>query len=159
MRREEVKRFIPLRVNIGPKRLSDRMSDDYMLAVLDVREQFKRVLRNFEAWIVHMEGETVKILKEALRPTFDRSQIFVPRKTGALKESGYLEVRTFRGKVVAEMGYGRGGQPKYAIIQHENLEYYHDPPAQAKFLERPLLEDADEIRRRCIALYKEASGV
>jgi hypothetical protein len=135
------------------------MSDSYMLGILDVREQFKRVLKNFEAWIVHMEGETAKILKEALQPTFDRSQIIVPKKTGALKDSGYLEVRTFRGKVVAEMGYGKGGKPHYAIIQHENLEYHHDPPARAKFLEGPLLEDADEIRRRCIALYKEASGV
>ncbi len=154
-----VRRFIPLRVNVGRQRVNDSMSDNYTLAVYDVRQQFQQVLKNFQAWVVHMEGQTVNVLKDALQPTFDKSQVLVPKKDGDLKASGYLETRVFQGKSVVEMGYGKGGKPEYAILQHEDLEFHHDAPTQAKFLEQPLLDDADEIRRRCIALFKEASGV
>jgi hypothetical protein len=72
---------------------------------------------------------------EALEPTFDKSQELVPVLTGALKRSGFLGVGESRGKKVAEIGYGRGGVPFYAARVHEDLDVYHKPPTQAKFLE------------------------
>lgn len=35
----------------------------------------------------------------------------------------------------------------YAIPQHENLDYRHDPGRQAKYLEEPLASKAQQIKR------------
>jgi hypothetical protein len=41
----------------------------------------------------------------------------------------------------------------YALVQHENLEYFH-PVGQAKFLEEPTRTRAKEIGRRVRDVYK-----
>ena len=46
------------------------------------------------------------------------------------------------------LSYGNDPISKeYAVIQHENLNYNHKPPTQAKFLEEPFMALAPEIPR------------
>ena len=155
-----VKRFTPpIRPNIGLARISKGTRSSQADATRQVRSSFKDVLKNFDAWAEHMQDVSPEVLRNALQPTFDESQKLVPVDTQALKNSGYLEVRKLRGRTVAEIGYGRGGYPHYAVFVHEHLESYHAAPTQAKFLEEPLRKNIDQIVNDVLKDIKEASGV
>lgn len=74
------------------------------------------------------------------------SKEIVPVKDEYLKTSGHvvpLPEYTSDG-VIVKMGYG-GAAKAYAEVQHENLSYQHKPPTQAKYLEKPLLEAAQDM--------------
>jgi hypothetical protein len=106
-----------------------------------------------------MTSQSGEILYDALKPTFDKSQKYVPVATGDLKASGYLQVQR-QGALrayVAEIGYGRGGFPSYAIYVHET-PIFHKAPTRWKFLQAALEEDSNEIRRRITDGFKIASG-
>ncbi len=111
------------------------------------------VLRNYERLIGHMEMATPEILMEAMEPTFDKSQDYCPEDTGELRESGYLEITQFRKQPRVEIGYGRGGEPEYAVAVHENLEWRHKAPTRAKWLQIAVEEDAQAIQGRIIRQY------
>lgn len=92
-------------------------------------------VRNFRTLTAAVRASAPTVLKRALTPTFNLSQVFVPVRTGALKRSGFLEI-TGRGKTASvQMGYGRRGVPPYALIVHEEFGFRHKPPTRAKFLE------------------------
>lgn len=90
--------------------------------------------------------------KAASRALFDlghrimaESQEIVPFDTGVLSASGTVFPPRVQGTAIeVELGYG-GAASDYAVIQHENLEYNHAPGRQAKYLEQPVLEFADEV--------------
>jgi hypothetical protein len=63
-----------------------------------------------------------------------------PIDTGALRSSGHVELPKIEGRgVTVEMGYGGAAAP-YALIVHERMGVFHQPPTQAKYLEQPFLE-------------------
>jgi hypothetical protein len=91
------------------------------------------VLRN----LAERETAAGEVMNEFIDATaheiFDESQRIVPvGETEDLKDSGYVNAAGLD----AEVGYG-GPEVPYAVIVHEDLEYHHDPPRQAKFLEQP----------------------
>lgn len=68
-----------------------------------------------------------------------------PVDTGALKNSGIVDLPVISGSDVAvKIGFG-GAASDYAEVQHEELSYYHKPPTQAKYLEQPLQEAAEDM--------------
>lgn len=70
---------------------------------------------------------------------------YVPVDLGALRASGYVK-RYTEGKTFAvELGFGGPSAP-YALIQHENMQYNHTTGGP-KYLERPVMEQADSIPR------------
>lgn len=142
------KPFKPIRPSLGPV----RNGSEAARAMKQLTDQFSR-------WTVHMTEQSGQVLLEALRPTFEKSKEYCPYKTGALRNSGYLEIRRvglLRGWQ-AEIGYGRGGLPHYTIIVHE-MPTYHKPPTRYKWLQAALQEDGDEIQRRITEGLKSASG-
>lgn len=59
----------------------------------------------------------------------------VPVDTGTLRASGHVDAPKVDGlSVEVVVGYGGASAP-YALIVHENLEAFHEPPTQAKYLE------------------------
>ena len=156
-----VRRFKPpIRTNIGRARVPSSDTSSQAEFERSIRDQMNAILKNYLAWTSHMNGVSADVLEAALRPTFVKSQQYVPKDTRALMRSGYLEKRTFRGRSVVEIGYGRGGNPHYAAQVHEDLEANHpNEGEQAKFLERPLLEDEAAIQQRITQGMREASGV
>lgn len=154
-----VRAFQPLKANVGRSRIGASIPANFANPQRQVRSQFQAILREYYRWTRHMDTESVEVLKEALEPTFQKSQQIVPYKDGDLMASGYLETRTFRGKATVEIGYARGGKPEYAVRQHEDLELNHPNGGQAKFLERPLADDANDIQARVIQGMRKASGV
>ena len=154
-----VKKFAPpFKASIGRARIPYSDTSSQSSFERDIRMQLKGVVQNFGAWAKHMDDVSAEVLKTALQPTFDKSQIYVPKDTRALKNSGYLESRQFSGRTVVEIGYSKGGTPNYGPKVHEDLEAFHEAPTQAKFLERALLEDEKDIQDRIFNGYMEASG-
>lgn len=70
------------------------------------------------------------------------SKPLVPVDTGKLKASGEV-VKRDTGYAVQYSSANKQGYD-YAYIQHENLEYHHEV-GQAKYLEQPLREHAQEL--------------
>ncbi len=108
------------------------------------------IMANYRRFVKHVEEVTPGILLAALEPTFEKSQEYCPKDSGALVNSGYLVVESFRGKPRVAMGYGRGGNPTYAAAVHENLEWRHKEPTRAKWLQVALEEDDSAIRGRIV---------
>lgn len=147
-----------IKVNIGLQTALRReaLYPDEAGYVTNMRQQSRAITDNLIALLDQAKEITPDIMLETLQPTFQRSQEYVPVDTGKLKGSGYLEVTEFRGKPRVEMGYAKGGDPFYAVRVHEDLEFRHDPPTQAKFLERAVNEDSGNYVSRLISLYREA---
>jgi hypothetical protein len=77
------------------------------------------------------------------------SQALVPVDTSVLKNSAFVATEGRGDTFVAQVGYG-GAAAEYAVIQHEDLTFYHDD-GQAKFLEQPALEHAKDLGERLVA--------
>lgn len=121
------------------------------------RESLGGLLADLNAFFGEVKNITPDIIVEALEPTLGKSLEQVPRKTGALADSAYLEARkTARGAEV-EMGYGRGGHPDYAVYVHE-MPFKHEAPTKNKFLQDPLEEDYFSILNAVPRLIREACG-
>jgi hypothetical protein len=114
----------------------------------DLKKIFTSICQQFVA-------VTPELLKESLRPTYEKSRVYCPKRTGDLVGSSYLEITDYRGSPRVEMGYARGGNPHYAVLVHENLNMWHRPPTQAKFLQRAVEEDIADIAIRIGTKYKK----
>ena len=71
----------------------------------------------------------------------ERAKVYCPKDTEALVRSGrvVIELRELR-RASAQIRFGDGASEAYAVIQHERLDYRHDPPEQAKYLQRAVDE-------------------
>ena len=124
---------------------------------IEVSTQIAGIENKLEMVINAIKGLTPDVLLEILEPVLEQSQIYCPVKTGALKNSSYLEVmqQGTGGTISAEIGYGRGGVPHYTIFVHEDMEKFHVPPTQAKFLERAIDEILPNIQDQILRKYKQ----
>lgn len=148
----------PFKANVGVSRISNKLDSTRADFTRSVRANMQEIIQQYTDWVNHMQEASPEVLKEALEPTFAMSQEIVPVRTGDLKESGYLEVRSFRGSAQVEIGYGKGGQPDYAVMVHENPDMHHAAPTQYKFLQQPLEQDIDNVKQRILDGMKSASG-
>ena len=149
-----VKRF---RFTVGRQRVTSGAAGKGQF-VRNMREQYDVIESILTAYVDHMNEQAGEVMREALEPTFEKSQRYAPVKTGRLKRSGFLEVsNTSRGPVV-NMGYGKNNEPPYALIVHERLDLAHKAPTRAKYLQSALEEDFGKIQRRLLDGFVEASG-
>lgn len=128
-------------------------------ATRDVRAQMADVQKAFEAVINNVEEATVEAIREGLQPVYDKSQALVPVLTGALKESGFIEVEKRASGAHGVVGYARGSHPPYAAIVHERLDLHHEAPTQAKFLEAAVMEELPKFEARLVAAMSRALGI
>lgn len=99
-----------------------------------------QVVNSLEMVLKKEEDAARKTLDVVGTMVFDLSQTLVPVDTGALKLSGRKSSpRKVRAQdaFYSTISYG-GGSVDYAATVHERLDYYHEPPTSAKYLERPL---------------------
>jgi len=93
-------------------------------------------------------------LTEELQDILDYSRDeLCPIESGDLRATAHLDGPHVRGdRIWFVMSYGsdkNGTAPApYAIYVHEDLEAYHDPPTQAKFLEDAIRDQARGIAKR-----------
>jgi hypothetical protein len=114
---------------------------------------------NFKEFCAEIEGGVLpEVMVDALKPTIELSAVYAPKDTHEMVNSRYVEVRKRRGGPVAEAGYGKGGQAPYTVFVHENPNFFHEPPTQAKFLQRALDEDFYSILGRIATGVKQRAG-
>ena len=77
---------------------------------------------------------------------FAKSQVLVPVDTGVLRGSGGVSSPQMgnTGSFV-DIFYG-GPAASYALLVHEIIGNYHNPPTQAKYLEQPVMEAMSTIQ-------------
>ena len=78
---------------------------------------------------------------------FAKSQVLVPVDTGVLRGSGGVSAPQM-GKTgyFVDIFYG-GPAASYALLVHEIIGNYHNPPTQAKYLEQPVMEAMSTIQQ------------
>ncbi|AYD86203.1 hypothetical protein SEA_DAROLANDSTONE_11 [Streptomyces phage Darolandstone] len=81
----------------------------------------------------------VRGLRIAAEHVLTESRKVVPIEEATLERSGVATVDETR--LTAAVSY----DTVYAVRQHEELNYRHDPGRTAKYLERPLTEQADAV--------------
>ncbi len=147
------------RFRVGTQRIATGLTPWQSGYTRAIRAQMKSVEESYTRLIEMLRADTPKAIKQMLRPVYDRSQELVPIDTGVLKRSGYLEVVTRRGQYAGEVGYGRGGNPPYAVLVHENLDAQHAPPTQAKFLEQAADEHISDMLDQAGHVYSQTLGL
>lgn len=80
------------------------------------------------------------------------SQHEVPLEESTLQRSGHTGVETKRWEAVGVISY----DTPYAVIQHERLDFKHDPGRKAKYLEDPVRKSAADMGRIAAAVLKGA---
>lgn len=93
-----------------------------------------------------------RALIKALEHLLGASRQLVPHEEGHLERSGRVTVLVegLLGAVVYD-------QP-YAVVQHERLDYQHDPGRQAKYLEQPMDTERPVMLALMAAEMRRASG-
>jgi hypothetical protein len=78
---------------------------------------------------------------------FAKSQILVPVDTGVLRGSGGVSAPQMGSQgYFVDIFYG-GPAASYALLVHEIIGNYHNPPTQAKYLEQPVMEAMSTIQQ------------
>ena len=149
---------IKLRASVGRQAITGLTPRNEARYVKSIRKQMKAITDNYEKLVGELGGTGVEILLDALQPTFDLSQKYVPVDTGELQQSGFLEIDRRSKFPWVVLGYGRAGKPNYTIFVHEILSLQHAAPTRAKFLLSALEEDEANIQRRIVREYKQAVG-
>lgn len=126
----------------------------------NAKQDMAQIIRRYESLIKNLEGVTPTVLYNALLPVFNRSQVYVPKKTGALMDSGRLDVFPAGpgGKTTASITYG-GKDAPYAAIVHEGTWMNHAAPTRSKFLQAALEEELDAVMSSLIVDYSIALGL
>jgi ribosome modulation factor len=142
---------IKLRMGIERLRSPQFATEPRFLA--DVKRQMKAVQDELESILEQVGDVTPDIALEALKPTFEKSQEYCPVQSGELKKSGYLEIVRKGDRPYVEIGYGKGGKPRYAPVVHE-MPTYHEPPTRSKWLQAAIEEDESAIMDRIADGYR-----
>ena len=80
--------------------------------------------------------------------TLNVSNSQVPHEDGDLERDGAASVEATRTGARGAVAYGRRADTKdYAVVQHEDLAFKHDPGRQAKYLEQPMNTEADTMAK------------
>lgn len=149
-----------IRPYVGKKMTSRAyaMSTDSNFAA-NIKAAMDAITENYKGLVSHVQEGLGDVIVEALQPSMDESQELVPFRTGALHDSAYGPEVVARGRGIAvEMGYARGGFPTYAVAVHENIDVFHQPPTQSKFLQSPLEANAEQIQSDIVNGLKLLSG-
>lgn len=147
------------RVGVGFKKIpSNTVWASEAGFISQMRERSQYLTDALEEILQSFEDESPEIMLEAMGPIFQHSQELCPKLTGDLVRSGYLEISS-RGKIpTVEIGYAKGGNPRYAVYVHEMVQIPHKPPTQAKFLEVAVLQGLDDLEKRLERGYGELLG-
>ena len=111
---------------------------------LEGLDDLQKVLKNLKDQSGEVMGQA---LYEEANVIFANSQVLVPVDTGVLRGSGGVSAPQMgtRGYFV-DIFYGGPAAP-YALYVHEIIGNYHNPPTQAKYLERPLMDRVPAIQQ------------
>ena len=107
------------------------------------RASMAQIIKRYSDLIKSLEEATPTILFNAMQPVYNRSQVYVPKKTGALSDSAQLLSGTNeQGRPMVSLVYGNEEAP-YAAIVHEMVGLNHASPTRSKYLQSAMEEEFD----------------
>jgi hypothetical protein len=126
--------------------------------VSSINAQLKDLKAIIQSIFDQFENATPDIMLAAVQPTFEKSKVYCPKKTGALVSSGYTAITATGRTPRVEVGYAKGGSPFYAVFVHEMTGIFHNPPTRSKWLQAAMMEDTGVIRDRLVDGYRAFSN-
>ena len=148
-----------LRFPVGRQRLARNIRPSEQRYTRNVRAQMQAIVKNARQVINAIEMTSIPAIEYGLRPIYDESQILVPVKTGQLKGSGFIEVKRGARGVQGVVGYGKAGNPDYAVFVHERMDLHHESPTQAKFLEEAVKRHIGNVAPRYADFVRKNVGL
>lgn len=101
-------------------------------------------------------GPLAKALYGEARSIGTESVHLCPHDTGFLRSTFHVEPPKISGlDVDVALGYGAD----YAVYVHEILDSHHNPPTQAKYLEKPIMDRAPVLARNIAARMSAGFGI
>lgn len=91
-------------------------------------------------------------LHDAAEHVLGESNRRVPLEEGTLERSGRTSVDP--GRLEAAVSY----DTPYAVVQHEDLTFHHDQGREAKYLEKTMAAEVDQIRKIIAARIRAELG-
>jgi len=117
------------------------------------RTSMSEIIRKYSQIVSRLKGVTPDILLGAMQPIYEKSQMYCPFKTGALRGSGTLRItEQTNNRVKAVISYGGPSVP-YAAIVHERMDLNHEAPTRAKFLQSAMEEEFDSLLAHIAIAY------
>lgn len=93
--------------------------------------------------IAKQENLTEGTMLEIVTDIRQRAADLAPKDTGTLRGTAYENVSVSGEQVTGSVHFPE----KYAAKQHEHVEFFHED-GEAKFLEKAMLEKADQYRQK-----------
>ena len=120
----------------------------------------KELVRALQTAVAKSPMAVAQAIWEEANLIFAKSQVLVPVDTGALRGSGGVSAPQDAGQgYYVDIYYGGPAAP-YALLVHEIIGNYHNPPTQAKYLEQPFMQSLSELQnhisRRIIDIVRSA---
>ena len=113
---------------------------------ISVKQTVGADLRRFKGKAM---SDVAGVMREEGEDTMTDAKELTPVETGTLRASGHVEGPEIGGNVVTvTMAFG-GAASDYAAIVHERLDVHH-PVGQAKYLEQPALQHAEQLPKRIV---------
>lgn len=127
---------------------------------LKASQGVNRVLSELNRVIGRLRAGSVHAAYDALLPVFKLSQEYVPYYTGALHDSGRIEIGPNKRNPYVTIHYGGGESGvNYAAIVHERVDLHHEAPTRSKYLQAAFEELQGELYMNFALALKEATGV
>lgn len=105
-------------------------------------------MSNFNSRFAQAKAKLAQASRQALQEvTLDllgKAISRAPIETGDLRGSGASEVISEGEQDIGAVGFGT----PYAVVQHESLDFDHPNGGEAKYLERPYLENRERYKER-----------
>lgn len=115
----------------------------------------QRIIARYAALVNMMRDMTPAVMFQAMIPIYAKSQMYVPKKSGALASTGRLTVENQGGDPKVSITYGNDKVP-YAAVVHEFVWINHNPPTRAKFLQAAMEEEYNQLRTNLVRAYQAA---
>lgn len=146
------------KARIGTQRITSNTIPSQASYTRAVRRSFMAVEKEIDRLCSVFADVTPEVIMDVLDPTFKKSLTYTPVLTGELLASAYLMTRIRQNKVEGEIGFGKGGNPHYAVYVHEMTDIMHKAPTRSKFLQAAISEDLGKFPSRLLKAYRAKVG-
>lgn len=119
----------------------------YLKGLADVTTQIGQLMAK-------QQDLTEEGMREVVTDIRQRAADRAPKDTGTLRGTAYETVAGLFDEVVGSVHFPE----KYAAMQHEHVEFEHPKGGEAKYLEKAMLEKADQIRDQLAAELAKLFG-
>ena len=136
----------------------DKSSPAFIQSSADAKKAFDAVGKRLEKVIKAIRVESEPALLAIAKEIERRALPLTPIDTGALRESSFTDSRTTSEGAEAVVGFGKGGEPPYAVFVHE-IQANHESPTQWKFLQAAAEQVEKEIPEMLAAMLRKKLGL